>query len=291
MTESSAASSGAGPGHEGYVLDAENAAEMARLMIQDRLITKAMGGVLPEQSDLSQVHRVLDIACGPGGWLLEMVTQYPHLHGVGVDISQLMTAYAANLAASQELSNIDFQAMDVTQGLKFPDYSFDFVNGRILTGFLLTQQWEALLQECARITRPGGVLRLTEVEWGFTNSAALDILTEYTARAFYLSGHTFSPRGRTIGTSNVLRMLMRKAGYEQIEQHAHVVDFSAQTEAHDSNVQNVLVIYKMIQPFFLAMQVSTAEELQELYTQLEQDMQKDDFCAVDYYLTVRGRKR
>ena len=289
MAESSVSSSGT-PGHEGYILDAENAAEMARLMIQDRVITRAMGGVLPEQSDLSQVHRVLDIACGPGGWLLEMVTLHPHLQGVGVDISQLMIAYAANLAASQGLPNVDFQVMDVTQELKFPNNSFDFVNGRILTGFLYTHQWAALLQECARIMQSGGIIRLTEVEWGFTNSAALDTLSEYTARAFHRSGHSFSPRGRTIGTANVLRLLLREAGYEQIEQYAHVVDFSAQTEAHDSNVQNVLVIYKMIQPFFLAMQVVTTEELQELYTQLEQDVQKEDFCAVDYFLTVCARK-
>ena len=45
-----------------YFIDAENAAEMARLMIQDHLLTQAMGGLVPEQSDLSQVYHVLDIA-------------------------------------------------------------------------------------------------------------------------------------------------------------------------------------------------------------------------------------
>src|SRR5712691_6950298 len=52
MTKSSASSSGT-PGHEGYVLPAENAAEMARLMLLDHLLTQAVGGPLPEQSDLS----------------------------------------------------------------------------------------------------------------------------------------------------------------------------------------------------------------------------------------------
>ena len=276
--------------YEGYIMDAENAAEMARLMVQDHVITRAMGGVLSEQSDLSQAHRVLDIACGPGGWLFDLVTQYPHLQGVGVDISQLMMEYATSLASSQEISNVEFQVMDVTQGLNFPDNSFDIVNGRILMGFLSTHQWPALLRECVRVTKPGGILRLTEAEWGFTNSVALDTLSEYTARAFYLSGHSFSPRGRTIGTTNMLRMLMQQEGYERIEQRAHVVDFSAGTEAHDSNVQNIQVIYKMIQPFFLSMQVATAEELERLYNQMEKEVQKDDFCAVDYYLTVWGHK-
>src|SRR5712691_6343042 len=43
-------------GYEGYALDAENAAEMARLMVQDRVLTAAMGGVLPEQTTLTGVH-------------------------------------------------------------------------------------------------------------------------------------------------------------------------------------------------------------------------------------------
>lgn len=51
-----------------YVIDAESAAEMARLMRQDQLMTAGMGGIFPEQIDLSGVQRVLDLACGPGGW-------------------------------------------------------------------------------------------------------------------------------------------------------------------------------------------------------------------------------
>src|SRR5207244_11733849 len=99
--------SSTGPsGYEGYVMDAENAAEMARLMVQDHLLTQAMGGLVPEQSDLSQVYHVLDIACGSGGWLLDLVTQYPHLQGIGIDISQLMIEYDTSLATSQGLSNM-----------------------------------------------------------------------------------------------------------------------------------------------------------------------------------------
>lgn len=37
-----------------YVIDAENAAEMARLMRQEQIVTAGMGGIFPEQSDLMQ---------------------------------------------------------------------------------------------------------------------------------------------------------------------------------------------------------------------------------------------
>jgi len=37
-----------------YVIDSESGAEMARLMYQDRLLTKGMGGLFPERADLAK---------------------------------------------------------------------------------------------------------------------------------------------------------------------------------------------------------------------------------------------
>ena len=49
-----------------YFNDPESGAEMARLMDQDRLITKGMGGLFPERDDeLAGIRRILDIGCGP----------------------------------------------------------------------------------------------------------------------------------------------------------------------------------------------------------------------------------
>src|SRR5215469_7252986 len=140
MTDTSDSSSRSST-YEGYVMDAEKVAEeMARLMMQDHLLTQVMGGVLPEQTDLSQIQQVLDIACGPGGWLLSLATEYPHMHGMGIDISQLMIDYANSQAVQQGLSNVRFEVMDATKPLAFPDQTFDLVNGRIFIGFLSTQQ-------------------------------------------------------------------------------------------------------------------------------------------------------
>ncbi|GHP00378.1 hypothetical protein KSF_104250 [Reticulibacter mediterranei] len=51
-----------------YFIDTESAAEMARLLQQERLLTRAMGSLFPSDLDPTHLHRVLDIACGPGGW-------------------------------------------------------------------------------------------------------------------------------------------------------------------------------------------------------------------------------
>jgi ubiquinone/menaquinone biosynthesis C-methylase UbiE len=276
--------------YEGYVIDAENAAEMARLMLLDRSLTQAMGGPLPEQDDLSHIFQVLDIACGPGGWLLDMATQYPHIQAVGIDISQIMIDYATHQAKSQELANIQFRVMDATQPLAFPDNSFDLVNGRILLGFLSTQQWSSLLAECHRIIKPGGILRLTEAEWGITNSVALDQFMEINAQALYRAGHSFSARGRTFGTTAVLRLLLQEAGFEVVGHRTYEVNYSAGTVIHDSCTQNILVLGKMLEPLFIYTQLTTQEKLETLMKQVGEEMQAEKFCAIDYYLTVRGRK-
>ncbi len=55
-----------------YVFDAESVTETARLMFQGRLLTRGAQRPLTEQSDLSTIHEVLDVACGPGAWTLDV---------------------------------------------------------------------------------------------------------------------------------------------------------------------------------------------------------------------------
>src|SRR5713226_9162939 len=109
-----------------YIIDPESAAEMARLMNQDRLITDGMGGLFPERQDnLTGIHDILDIACGPGGWVLSTAHAYPEINVVGTDISRTMIQYAKAQARAQGLDNAHFSVMDVLKPLEFPDSSFD----------------------------------------------------------------------------------------------------------------------------------------------------------------------
>src|SRR5690242_15800494 len=109
-----------------YLNDPESAAEMARLLEQGRLLTACMGGVFPEQrGNLSGIHDVLDVACGPGGWALEVASAYPQMQVTGFDISRAMIEYATLQASLQHLENARFEVLDATAPLPFADASFD----------------------------------------------------------------------------------------------------------------------------------------------------------------------
>lgn len=274
-----------------YFIDPESGAEAARLMHQDRLITRYMGGIFPERLDLSNAHDVLDIGCGPGGWALDVAHARPQMHVVGIDISHTMVEYARAQASVQWLDNASFQVIDATKPLAFPANSFDFVNARFIFAFMPTGAWQGLTQECMRITRPGGIIRLTEFDvYGVTNSPACEKFTAWGSRAFKVAGQSFSPDGRGVGMTPLLGRFLRDAGCINIEQAAHVIDFSAGAEAYEAMRQNSMVVFKLMQPFLLKTRVATQEELDRVYEQMLVEMLSDDFCGVWFYLSVWGQK-
>lgn len=274
-----------------YVIDSESAAEMARLMRQDHLLTQGMGGIFPENIDLSNVQRILDIACGPGGWVLETAFAHNDIEVVGVDISERMINYARTQAQVQQLDNANFYVMNALKPLNFPDASFDLINTRLIVAFMLPEVWPLFLQECQRLLRPGGVVRLTDLEWGLSNKEAYEKYCGLFNQALQRAGQSFSPNGIHMGLIPMLRRLIQESGFVQIGQKAHAIEFSYGTEAHEGFYHDLAAAFKLLQPFITKWQVATQEELGELYQQALADMQAEDFCALWILLTVWGTKQ
>lgn len=274
-----------------YILDSESATEMARLIAQDRLITQGMGGLFPEQADTTNFHDILDIACGPGAWVCDVAFAHPGAHVTGIDISNKMIEYARATAWSQRLENTSFQVMDALKPLDFPDNSFDLVNARFLVAFLPATAWPKLLEECARITRPGGIIRLTEFdEPATTNSAAVARWMDLTFRAIQLAGLHMSHDGHNFGVTPLLRRFLLNAGCQNIGLKPHVIDFSIGTPAYSNMYSNCAVAFRQVQPFMTKMKVATPEEIEQSYQNMLLEMQSDTFCALWYYLTSWGQK-
>jgi ubiquinone/menaquinone biosynthesis C-methylase UbiE len=276
-----------------YMLDPDNIAETLRLTRLDEVITDCMGGLFPEHPDLANVKGALDVACGPGAWATELAYQYPTMQVTGIDISKTLIPYAQAMAKVQQLDNVRFLVMDATKLLDFPDDSFDLVNARFMIGFMKKDDWPRVVKEFARITRPGGIIRLIENEdAGISNSAALEKISHLFTRAAYQTGRSLSPYPETahFGITPMLETFLREAGCEAIQKKAHVLDFSAGAKAHFSHYENYKIGGKLGQPFLLKAGVATQKELDTLYEQEMADMLSDSFRGLFYFLSVWGRK-
>lgn len=274
-----------------YPIDVESGAEMARLLEQDRVVSLAMGGLVSERPDLSGLHHILDLACGPGGWTQELAFAHPECEVLGVDISTAMIDFARQQAAIQHLENLQFEVMDITGPLSLSDETFDLVNARTIAGFMSPSDWPQLLQECRRILRSGGILRLTEAEWGFTNAQALEKLCSLVNLALFRAGKTLSPNGYYLGITPLLGLFLRQAGFRNIGKKAHALDYSAGTEAYYSYFKDLSAMFPLLRPFLLKTGVVTSpEEFEQLYQTAQAEMLQEDFCILGYALTAWGEK-
>ncbi len=273
-----------------YMNDPESGAEMGRLIDQDYLVTQCMGGPLPERAnDFAGIDRILDIGCGPGGWLLDIAFEHPEIEVVGIDISRAMTSYAQARAEVQGLSNASFHTMDMLEPLQFPENSFDLVSSRFI-GFIPTKAWPTFLGECVRVTRPGGIIRLVESDGLIGTSLALEQQMGMLVRALKKTGQSFSPSGNLGGMTPMMRSLLRDAGCNNIQHRAHVIDYSFGQEVHQAFCKDFFLAFRLAQPSLIRRGVATQEELDRLQRQFEWDMRQEDFRGMMFLLTAWGHK-
>jgi ubiquinone/menaquinone biosynthesis C-methylase UbiE len=272
-----------------YFVDAENAAEMARLMSQARQVTENMGSLFPPHIDISSLHHVFDLACGPGQWVLDVAHSYPHIQVTGGDISQLMIAYATTLA--RDVPNANFQIIDAQKPLTFPDQTFDFIQARLITAFMLASAWPGLLNECKRLLQPGGFVYLIEGEnFGVSNSVSLERFNALFAQAMRKAGHSFVSEGNNVGITPLLPRLLQDQGFQNISQRAFAINFSAGQKINGPWYANYKTGMKLLQPFLLYHEVATQSEIDALYERTLQDIQSPDFCAQLFYVAVSGQR-
>jgi ubiquinone/menaquinone biosynthesis C-methylase UbiE len=115
---------------------------------------------LARVGDFRREHRVLDVCCGLGGparWIAHQVG----CAVTGLDLTQSRIDSARRLTARVGLDDrVDFVQGDATV-MPLPDARFDRVYGQ--EAWVHIPDKDALLSECRRVMRPGGVLVFTDI--------------------------------------------------------------------------------------------------------------------------------
>ena len=273
-----------------FVQNRSDEEELTRVMIQDQLVTANMGGVLPEQPDPAIFQCVLDVGCGTGGWLMEAAKTYPAMSLlVGVDVSGRMVEYARAQAEAQQISDrVEFCAMDALRMLEFPTDYFDLVNQRFGVSYLRTWDWPKLLHEFQRVTRPGGVVRVTEGNFIVQSpSPALTRLFELALDAFYRAGHHFTLESN--GVTSKLASLLHQYGLQNVQTRVHMVEYRVGTAEGQLFYEDMRHFFRTALPFFRKWS-AVPEDYETIYQQALNQMHQPDFVATSSLLTAWGNK-
>ncbi len=271
-----------------FVQDRSNEEELNRLRLQDQQVTAGMGGVLPEQADPASFQRVLDVGCGTGDWLIEAAKTYQGMSLLaGVDISSKIVEYAQAQAEAQGVSDrVQFRTMDALRMLEFPTDFFDLVNQRFGASFLRKWDWPKLLQEYQRVSRPGGVIRVTEGDMAMESpSPALTRLFEIALDAFHQAGHHFTPGNK--GVTGDLALLLRQNGLQQVQTHTYTPEYRAGTPEGQRFYEDMRLLFRTMAPF-LRKWTRVPDDYETLYQQALSEMQQPDFVARGSMLTAWG---
>jgi len=272
-----------------FVPDRTNKDERTRVQIQDTMITNAMGGVLPEQVDPANLRRIIDIGCGTGGWLVESAKTYPDIERlIGIDISNRMIEYARKQAQAEHVAGrVEFQVMDVLHTLDFPQHHFDLLNHRLGTSYLRTWDWPNLLTKYQHVTRPGGVIRITEGDiCTVSSSPALTQLNDLTREAFYHAGHLFTPDNDSV--PNKLPELFRHHGLTDVHTRTSLLKYLPGAE--DSFFDDVKLVFRTVVPF-LRKWGRVPDNYDEIYQQALTEIQQPDCVTTWHLVTIWGTNK
>jgi ubiquinone/menaquinone biosynthesis C-methylase UbiE len=272
-----------------FVEDWHKEEDLRRLANQDQLITASLGGALVEQADPGPFRHVLDVACGAGGWAVDVALEYPEIMVVGIDRNPHMIAVAREQAAMRQAAErVEFRMMDALRTLDFPDHSFDLVNLRFALGFMRTWEWSRLLSDLLRILRPGGIIRLTDEKVIHeSTSPAMSQFYEILLGALFRSGRLFTQESS--GLTGHLASLLNRQGFQKVQAQEYALQYRAGTPQGQIYVQSRLSLLRILRPFIQKWgQVSI--DYDALLQQVNTELTRPDFSATWHLVTSWGAR-
>lgn len=263
--------------------DKEELDELGRLRDQGYLITCTLeDDLLPGGLHLAPGSRVIDLGCGAGEYPLAVGQKYPDFEVIGVDIMDRAIEYANDQARAQKRTNVRFRVGNILRPLEFADHSCDFVNLRFLFGAVPRDYWTTLLDECRRILKPGGMIRMIESTSIITEEAPFNHqLAGPLMRALYHAKKTFSEYEIAVVPA-ILRFFRegKSAGkYESSSYQVYLLDCSAGTRFHGKIKSDLTQMWVGLRPLMLKHGDITEDALTAIIKGATAELEQPDYSA------------
>ncbi|KAI9314398.1 S-adenosyl-L-methionine-dependent methyltransferase [Dichotomocladium elegans] len=192
-----------------YVLP-NDVEEDDRLHLQHWTIKLAFGSSFdaPVQTALEDGTNVLDSACGPGTWALELANSFPNSNFYGTDISP---RFPNNIKPK----NCTFLVHNVIDEPPFDENFFGYIHQRLLLLGIKAAEWPGLLQRLKFTLKPGGWIELTE--FSYCNWGNLGPCTK---TGNEINIQILGDAGFDIDLGSNLARLLAEAGFTNIQSRA-----------------------------------------------------------------------
>ncbi|KAG1049410.1 hypothetical protein G6F43_008264 [Rhizopus delemar] len=105
--------------------------------------------------DFEKGISVLDIGCGSGVWIMDMINDYPNCTYHGCDIVDTTNKVL-------KIDQFTYSHGNIVKGLPYKDDTFDFVHMRFFIFALRAEEWPIAIKEAIRVVKPGGMVQFYE---------------------------------------------------------------------------------------------------------------------------------
>ena len=216
---------------------------------------------LLEMCQLNDTQHVLDVGCGSGQTLCDIVLTYGS-RVTGIDFSETMIEKAEKRAKKQDVQDkTDFRVADIFM-LPFDDASFDTV---ILESVLTPLQGDKTkaINEIFRVLRPGGLFGINESVFATdVPSEIFDLFTKHPAFHGYF-------------TSESLESLLKECGFDVVQMN-EVKASEAPSAARGMGVRGILSFIfrafpKIIKKLLTDSRFRSAQKIDDQITKLMKD--------------------
>ncbi|CCX10657.1 Similar to Demethylmenaquinone methyltransferase; acc. no. Q72HI4 [Pyronema omphalodes CBS 100304] len=172
--------------------------EIFRLLLNEKL----------HLAPLDAPRKVLDIGTGTGIWAIDFADSYPSAEVIGTDISPIQPVYVP--------PNLKFEVDDAEADWVYASDYFDFIHSRNIAQCI--SDWEKLMGQIYRCTKPGGYVELSEL--GCVAFSDDETMAEDNAykKCCELLNKTMETINRPWPVAGTLKARLEKAGFVDVHE-------------------------------------------------------------------------